>query len=173
MQHRSVNLCTVLIGFNKRIYIVCIGFIMKTKCSYSTIECFKMSRNECFSKLIILLLYILLSMVLHEEPIRLGTSPPCTIHLRAYKSVRDRELSGTQSLTPDREEILQPSPSNSCPDGRTSHQFQMDLCHMEDAQLMQLMGDLYQELVHRGLNVPPGTLHWAAGGLQQEMGTPL
>ena len=44
-------------------------------------------------------------MVLHKEPIRSHTISPSTTHLRAYMVVRDRQSSGTQSLTPDWEEI--------------------------------------------------------------------
>ena len=83
---------------------------------------------------------------LHEEAIRLCTSPPSTTHVRAYIEGRDGWPSGTQSLTPDREEIPLPSPSNPQPDGRTACQFQMDL---GDAQLRQLMEDLCQEVAHR------------------------
>ena len=101
------------------------------------------------------------AMVLHEEPIRLCTSPPSTTHLRAYIAVRDGQPSGTQSLTPDREEIPQPSPSNPHPDGRTQCQFHMNL---GDAQLRQLMEDIQQEVAQRELNAPPGTHLQAAGG---------
>ena len=76
-------------------------------------------------------------MVLHEEPIRFHTSPPSTTHLRAYIAVRDRQPSGAQSPTPDREEIPQLSTSNPHPNGRTPHQFHMDL---GEAQLRQLVG---------------------------------
>ena len=41
----------------------------------------------------------------HEEPIKLHTSPPSTAHLRAYIAGRNGQLSGTQSPTPDREEV--------------------------------------------------------------------
>ena len=56
-------------------------------------------------------------MVLCEEPIRLCTTSPSTVHLRDYIMVRDRQPSGTQSPTPDQEETPQPSPSNPQPDG--------------------------------------------------------
>ena len=48
----------------------------------------------------------------HEESIRLHTSPPITTHLRAYIAMADGQPSGTQSLTPDREEVPQSPPSN-------------------------------------------------------------
>ena len=83
---------------------------------------------------------VIKAMVLHKEPIRLHISPPM---------VRDGWPSGTQSLTPDREAIPQPSTSNPHPDGRTSHQFHMDLGDLGDAQLRQLMEDLCQEVAHR------------------------
>ena len=48
---------------------------------------------------------VIKATVLHKELIRLCTSPPSTTHLRAYIAVRDRQPPGTQSLTPDRDEI--------------------------------------------------------------------
>ena len=75
--------------------------------------------------------------------------------MRAYVAVRDGEPSGTHSLTPDRQEVPQPPPSNPHPDGRTPHQFQVDLGDLGDAQLRQLMEDLCQEVALRELNVPP------------------
>ena len=54
-----------------------------------------------------------------------------------------------------------------------TYQFQMDLGDLWDAQLRQLMEDLCKEVVHRELNASPGTLCQAAGGLQQETGTPM
>ena len=53
---------------------------------------------------------------------------------------------------PDREEIAQSPPSNPHPDGRSPQQFHMDL---GDAQLRQLMEDLWQEVAHRELMCPP------------------
>ena len=93
---------------------------------------------------------VIKATVLCKEPIRLHTSSPSTAHLRAYIAVRDKQLSGTQSPTPDRE-IPQPSSSNPYLEGRTLCQFHMDL---GDAQLRQLMEDLCQEVAHRELNVP-------------------
>ena len=95
---------------------------------------------------------VIKATVLYKEPIRLHPSPPSTAHMRAYTEVKDGELSGTQSLTPDREEVPQQPPSNPHPDGRTQCQFQMDL---GDAQLRQLIEDLCQEVTLRELNVPP------------------
>ena len=92
-------------------------------------------------------------MALHEELIRFHTSPPSTTHLRAYIEVRDGQLSGTQFLTPDREEAPQSPLSNPHLDGRAPHQFHMDL---GNGQLRQLMEDLCQEVAHRELNALPG-----------------
>ena len=55
---------------------------------------------------------VIKAMALHEEPIRLSMTPPSTAHVRAYIAVRDGEPSGTQPLTPDREEEPQPSSSD-------------------------------------------------------------
>ena len=93
------------------------------------------------------------AMAWHKEPIRLHTSPPSTTHLRAYIAGRDGWPSGTQYLTPDKEEFPQSPPSNPHLDGRAQHQFHMDL---GDAQLKQLMEDLQCEVAHRELNLPPG-----------------
>ena len=49
----------------------------------------------------------------------------------------------------------------------------MDLWDLEDAQLKQLMEDLQWEVAHRELNAPTRTHPWDAGGLWQEMGTPM
>ena len=64
-------------------------------------------------------------MALHKVPIWLCTSPLflSTSHVRAYVALRDGEPSGTQSLTPDREEVSQPSSSNPHPDGSTPISF--------------------------------------------------
>ena len=47
---------------------------------------------------------VIKAMALHREPIRFHVSPS-TAHVRAYTVVRNGEPSGTQSLTPDREEV--------------------------------------------------------------------
>ena len=78
-------------------------------------------------------------------------TPPSTAHVRVYKVVRDGEPSSGQPATSDRKEVPQLSPSDPHLDERTPHQFQMDLGDLWDAQLRQLMEDLY----HRELNVPP------------------
>ena len=89
------------------------------------------------------------AMALHKEPIRLHTSPPSTAHLRAYIAGRDGQLLGAQSLTPDREEITQSPPSNPHPDGTAPCQFHMDLGDLGDAQLRQLMEDLWQKVANQ------------------------
>ena len=55
---------------------------------------------------------VIKAMALCEKPIWLHTSPPSTTHVRAYVVVREGEPSGALSLTPDREEVPQPSHSN-------------------------------------------------------------
>ena len=98
---------------------------------------------------------VIKATALCKEPIQLCTSPPSTAHVRAYVVVRDGEPLGAQSMTPDREEVPQPFPSNPHPDRRTPHQFQMDLGDLGGAQLRQLLDDLCQEVALRELNVPP------------------
>ena len=120
-------------------------------------------------KMLVMVHGVIKAMASCEEPIRLRMAPPSTTHVRAYIAVRDGEPSGTQPPTPDREEELKPSPSDSHPDGRTSHQIQMDL---GDAQLGQLMEDFCWEVTLRELNVSPGTYHQPPGEFQWETGTP-
>ena len=78
----------------------------------------------------------------HDEPIKLHTCPPTTTHLRAYVIGMGACPSGTQTLTPGRDEVSQLSPSDPHPEGRAPHQFHMDLEDLGDAQLRQLMEDL-------------------------------
>ena len=116
---------------------------------------------------------VIKAMVLCEKPIWLHMSPPSTTHVRAYVVVRDGEPSGTQPPIPDGEEVPQPSPINPHLDGRTPHQFQVELGDLGDAKLRQLMEDLQHDVALRDLNVPPRDplLHcWATGGVQQALG---
>ena len=110
---------------------------------------------------------VIKATALHKELIRLCMTPPSTAHVRAYTMVRDGEPSDTQPPIPEREEEPQPSPSDPHPDGRTPHQFQMDL---GDAQLRQLMEDLWQEEALRELNAPPVTNHQATGDSNRPWG---
>ena len=50
---------------------------------------------------------VIKAMAWHEEPIKFHTSPPSTTHLRDYIARRDGQPSGTQSPTPDGEEVPQ------------------------------------------------------------------
>ena len=45
-------------------------------------------------------------MTLHEEGIKVRTSPPSAAHVRTYMAVMDGEHSGAQHPTPDRERTL-------------------------------------------------------------------
>ena len=56
-------------------------------------------------KMLVMAHGVIKGYTLPEEPIWLHTSPPLPPHVRAYVVVRDGEPSGTQSLTPDREEV--------------------------------------------------------------------
>ena len=80
--------------------------------------------------------------------------PPSATHVRAFMAVRVGEPSGTQPPTPDRGEEPPPSPSDPHLGGRTPHQFQEDLGDLGDAELRQLMDDLYWEVTLRELNAP-------------------
>ena len=108
-----------------------------------------------------------------EAPVKLCSSPPSSTHLRAYIAGRNACPSGTQSLTPEGEEVPGSPPRNPQPDGRAPCQFHMALGDLGDAQLWQLMEDLWQEVAHRELNVPLRAQPWATGGFQQKMGTPM
>ena len=83
-----------------------------------------------------------------EEPIKLCTSPPSTAHLRAYIAGRNACPLGTQSPTPEGEEVSWSPPSNLHPEGRAPHQFHMALGDLGDAHLWQLMEDLQQQVAH-------------------------
>ena len=45
------------------------------------------------------------AMAWHDEPIKLYTHPPSTSHLRAYVGGRNDYTLGSQSLTPEGEEV--------------------------------------------------------------------
>ena len=94
---------------------------------------------------------------LHEESIKLRTSPPHATHVRAYMVIMEGEPSGAQPATPtpDREEEPHPSPSDPNPGGKTPHQLQANLEDLGDAELWHLMEDLCWEVAHRELNVSP------------------
>ena len=109
---------------------------------------------------------VIKSMALYEEPIWLHMSPPLTVHVRDYAAVRDGYPSGINSPTPDREEVPQPSPSNSQLDGGPHASIRWDLRDFGDAQLRQLMEDLHQEVALREFNVPPGTHCQTPGEIQ-------
>ena len=92
--------------------------------------------------------------MLHEEAIRVRTSPSAT-HVRAYMVVVNGEPSGTQPPTSKGEEEPKLSPSNPHPGGRTPHQLQAYLRDLADDELKQLMEDLGWEVILRELKGPP------------------
>ena len=67
------------------------------------------------------------AMAWHDEPFKLHTCPPSTTHLWAYIDGRNTCSSGTQSPTPEGEEVSWSPPSDPHPDGRALCQFHMDL----------------------------------------------
>ena len=93
--------------------------------------------------------------VWHNEPIRLHTHPPTNSHLRAYVAARGACPSGTQTLTSGREVVSLSPPSDPDPEERPPSPFQMALRDLRDAQLRQLMEDLWQEVAQRDLTTSP------------------
>ena len=77
---------------------------------------------------------------------------------------------GDSFSDPKGKEVHQSPPSSLHPDGRAPHQFHMDLGDLWDAQLWQLMEDLWWEVACRELSVSPGALPWTTGGHQQGVG---
>ena len=101
--------------------------------------------------------------VWHDEPIRLCINPATTTHLRAYVAERGAYPSCTQIPTPGREVVLHSPPSNPHPEERPFPPFHMALRDPRDAQLRQLMKDLWQEAAHRELtayHTGPPFGHW-------------
>ena len=95
---------------------------------------------------------VIKATTLHEESIKVRTSPPSAAHVRAYMALMNREPSGTQLPTTNRKEEPQLSPSDPHLGGRTLHQLQVNL---GNAELWKLMEDLCQEVELRELNTPP------------------
>ena len=105
------------------------------------------------------------AMAWHSEPIRLHTHPPTTSHLRVYVAERNACPYSTQTPTPGREVVSQLPPSNPHLKERPPPPFQMALRDPGDAQLRQLMEDLWQEAAHRELTmfpIGPTLGHWKA-----------
>ena len=106
-----------------------------------------------------------------EEPIKLCTSLPSTAHLRVYIAGRNPPHQALKSLTPEGEEVPWLPPSNPHPNGRAPCQFHMDLRDLGDAQLWQLMEDIWQEVAQSSVH-SQGAFPWANRRLWQEVGTP-
>ena len=70
-------------------------------------------------KLQIMACGVVKASTLHDEAIRVRTSPPSATHMRAYMAVVGGEPSGTQPPPSDGEEEPNLSPSNYHPGGRT------------------------------------------------------
>ena len=94
-------------------------------------------------------------MTLHEEAIKIRTSPPSTTHVRAYVLVVDGEPSGSQYPTPDRKGNCQHAPHDCHLGGSTPHQLQANLGDLVEDKLWWLMEDLHWEVTLRELNAPP------------------
>ena len=93
--------------------------------------------------------------MLCKEAIRVRTSSPSAIHVRAYMASVNREPSGTQSLPSNREEEPHLSASNPHSGGRTPQQLQTNLGDLADDELWQFMEVLYREVTLWELNAPP------------------
>ena len=113
---------------------------------------------------------VIKAMTLHEEAIKVRTSPPSAAHVRVYMAVVDGEPSGSQHPTPDMQENPQHSPHDCHLGGSTLHQLQVNLGDLVDDELQQLMEDLYQEITLRELNVPPDTHHQHLGEILRKIG---
>ena len=74
-------------------------------------------------------------MPLHEEAIKIRTSPLSAAHVRAYMVVVDGEPSGAQHPTPDREGNPQHCPHDCHPGGSTLHQLYANLGDLVDDEL--------------------------------------
>ena len=83
--------------------------------------------------------------MLHDEAIRVKSSPPSANHVRCYMAVVG-EPSGTQPPPSDGEEEHHLSPSNTHPGGRTPHHLQANFGDLVDNELCQLMEDLHWEV---------------------------
>ena len=108
--------------------------------------------------------------VLHEEAIRVRTSPPYAVHVRAYMTAETGEPSGTQPPPSDGEEEPHLSPSNHSPGGRTPQHLQVNLGDLMDNKLQQLMEELCREIALWELNAPPETHHKNLWEIQWEIG---
>ena len=99
---------------------------------------------------------VMKASMLHDEVIRVRTSPPSATHVRAYMAVVNGEPSATQLPPSDGEEEPHLSPSNPHSGGRTPQQLQANLGGLVDDALWQLMEDLCWEVTLWELNTPPG-----------------
>ena len=73
--------------------------------------------------------------MLHDEAIRVRTSPPSATHIRAYMAEVNGEPSSSQPPPSDGEEEPHSSPSNPHPGGRTLQQLQANLGDLADDEL--------------------------------------
>ena len=92
--------------------------------------------------------------MLHDEAIRVRTSPPSATHVRVYMAAVGGEPSSTQPLPSNGEEEPHLSPSNPHPGGRTPQHLQANLGDLADNELCQLMEDLCWEVALQELNAP-------------------
>ena len=75
------------------------------------------------------------AMMLHDEAIRVRTSPPSATHVRAYMAAVNGEPSGIQPPPSSGEEEPHLSPSNSHLGGRTPQHLQANLGDLTDNEL--------------------------------------
>ena len=103
------------------------------------------------------MLGVIKASMLHEDAMRVRTSPPSSPHVRAYIAVVTGEPSGTQPLPSDDEEEPHLSPSSIHPGGRTPQHLQANLGDLTDNELWKLMAELCWEIALQELNAPQKT----------------
>ena len=110
---------------------------------YSTIESVMLFHTT--DELQIAMCGVMKALTLHDETIRVRTSPTSGTHVRAYMAEVGGEPSGMQPLPSNREEKSHLSPGNPHPGGRTSQHLQANLGDLAGNELHQLKEDLCWE----------------------------
>ena len=111
---------------------------------YSTIELVILFHTV--DELLIVVHGVVKVMMLHDESIRVRTSPPSVTHLWAYMAVVGGEPSSAQPLPSDGEKEPHLSPSVPHPSGRIQQHLQAYLRGLMDNELQQLMEEFCSEI---------------------------
>ena len=112
---------------------------------------------------------VMKASMLHDEVIRVRTSPPSANHVRAYMAVVGGDPSGTQPPPSDGEEEPHLSPSNPHLGGRTPQHLQANLGDLADNEFCQLMEDLCWKVAETPQQ-HLGEILWEMGILMQMTG---